>query len=150
MDLRKIKKLIELLEESDLAEMEIREGEECIRLSRASAVAPMAMAPMQAPMAMAPPPAAAPAAVAAPPAVDVPSGHPVPSPMVGTFYSGPDPDSDPFVSVGSTVKPGDTLCIIEAMKTFNPIEADRAGTIQSVNKNTGDPVEFGETMFVIE
>ena len=149
MDLRKIKKLIELLEESDLAEMEIREGEESIRLSRPSAIAPQMTA---APMAMAAP---APAPVAAPVAPaevadPAPAGDTITSPMVGTFYASPDPDSPEYVSVGSTVKVGDPLCIIEAMKTFNPIEAERSGTITSVLKKTGEPVEFGEPMFVIE
>lgn len=154
MDLRKIKKLIELLEESDLAEMEIREGEESIRLSRSTSIA-QAAAYAQAPAMMAPPVAAqapvAPAAAAAPePAPAAPTGHSITSPMVGTFYASPDPDSPAFASVGSSVKTGDTLCIIEAMKTFNPIEADRAGVIKAAHKQNGDPVEFGEVLFVIE
>jgi len=152
MDLRKIKKLIELLEESDLAEMEIREGEESIRLSRSSSTpatpvyagAPAMVAP--APAAPAPAPAnPAPEPVAAPE-----TGHAITSPMVGTFYASPDPDSPAFTSIGSSVKTGDTLGIIEAMKTFNPIEADRAGIIKAVHKQNGDPVEFGEVIFIIE
>ncbi len=151
MDLRKIKKLIELLEESDLAEMEIREGEESIRLSRSTSVvqAPAYAQPM--PMAAAPAPAPVAAAPAvAEPAADEPTGHTITSPMVGTFYASPDPESPAFASVGSNVKTGDTLCIIEAMKTFNPIEADRAGVVKAVHKQNGDPVEFGEVLFVIE
>lgn len=150
MDLRKIKKLIELLEESDLAEMEIREGEESIRLSRSTGVA-QAAAYAPVPAMMAPPvAAAAPAAAALEPVEAEITGHSVTSPMVGTFYASPDPDAPAFASVGSNVKTGDTLCIIEAMKTFNPIEADRAGVVKAAHKQNGDPVEFGEVLFVIE
>jgi len=152
MDLRKIKKLIELLEESDLAEMEIREGEESIRLSRATSVSSV-MVPQAAMPAVAPAPAAAPvpAPAASAPAAEAPvSGHTVTSPMVGTFYASPDPEQPAYVSVGSNVKAGDTLCIIEAMKTFNPVEADRAGTVTAIHKSNGEPVEFGEAIFVID
>lgn len=149
MDIRKIKKLIELLEDSDLAEIEVREGEESIRISRASSV-PVAAAPA-APAA----PAAAPPAPEAATAEEaeggdgLPAGHRVLSPMVGTFYAAPSPDAKPFVEVGSTVQVGDTLCIIEAMKLFNEIEADRAGTIRAILKKNGDPVEYGEPLFII-
>lgn len=145
MDLRKIKKLIELVEDSSLTELEIREGEESVRLSRISQSAPVmtAMAPAL--------PAAAPAAAAPDEAEDDDSRfHKVTSPVVGTYYASADPDSPPFVDVGSVVKPGDTLCIIEAMKIFNAIEADRAGTVREIRKSNGDPVEFAEVLFLID
>jgi acetyl-CoA carboxylase biotin carboxyl carrier protein len=147
MDLRKIKKLIELLEESGIAEIEIKEGEESVRISRAmpqmaSAVPILATAPVAAPMPAAP--SAPVAAVAA-----LPDGHVVTSPMVGTFYAAPSPDSPPFVDVGRQVKVGDPLCIIEAMKIMNPIEADRAGTILSILVENGQPVEFEQPLFII-
>lgn len=155
MDLRKIKKLIDLLEESNLAEIEIREGEESVRLSRLSRSAPtlpVQAAPMAvaAPVAPTAPVAVAPAAdVAAKPGRDLPEGHVVRSPMVGTFYASPNPDAPAFVKVGQTVKAGETLGIIEAMKMFNPIEADVAGTVQAILVSSGRPVEFDEPMFVI-
>lgn len=148
MDLRKIKKLIELVEDSSLTELEIREGEESVRLSRISQPAPImtAMAP-----ALAGVPAAAPATTAAEEAEAEDSRfHKVTSPVVGTYYVSADPDSPPFVDVGGVVKPGDTLCIIEAMKIFNAIEADRAGTVREIRKSNGDPVEFGEVLFLID
>jgi acetyl-CoA carboxylase biotin carboxyl carrier protein len=147
MDIRKIKKLIELLEESNLSEMEIKEGEESIRLSRVSSMA----APVS--------PAAttisvgetSPAPPQAPDGEDLlPVGHPIKSPMVGTFYGAPKPGSEPFVEVGSTVEVGDTLCVIEAMKIFNQIETDAAGTVVAVLKDNGSPVEYGEVLFVID
>jgi|SRR5690606_11982585 len=145
MDIRKVKKLIELLEESQLSEIEISEGEESIRLSRH----PSGMAMP----AYGPPPAPAPVHHApAKPASEVaeePGGHKLTSPMVGTFYASSGPGAPPFVSVGSRVEEGETLCIIEAMKIFNQIEADRSGTIVKVLKNSGDPVEYGETLFII-
>ena len=162
MDLRKIKALIDLLDKSNLAELEIKEGEESIRLARHSAHAPqMMMAPMA--------PQAAPAehptrsAAQAMPAVaataaeaqvgkngkDVPDGHMVRSPMVGTYYASPNPDSPPFVTIGQAVKAGDTLGIIEAMKMFNPIEADVSGTVRAILVSTGRAIEFDEPMFVI-
>ncbi|MDA8421121.1 MAG: acetyl-CoA carboxylase biotin carboxyl carrier protein [Pseudomonadota bacterium] len=147
MDIRKIKKLIEMLEESNLSEIEIREGEETIRLSRVMTVAPVAMA---AAPAHAPPPASAAATPAAEPAATVPSGHIVTSPMVGSFYRSPSPNAAPFVEIGNQVKVGDTLCIIEAMKMLNPIEADKAGTVKAILKENGQPVEYGEPLFVIE
>jgi acetyl-CoA carboxylase biotin carboxyl carrier protein len=155
MDLRKIKKLIDLLEESNLAELEIKEGEEIVRLSRVpkGMVSTMAMAP--APMQMqqrvdAPPAAAAPAEAApSTGAKAVPDGHVVKAPLVGTFYASANPDSPPFAKVGQSVKAGETLGIIEAMKMFNQIEADVAGTVLAVLVSNGQPVEFDEPMFVI-
>lgn len=159
MDLRKIKKLIDLLEESNLTEIEIREGEESVRLSRAStsvAQAPVpvyAAAPVQAaaPVAvpMASPTEAATGSVRNTASAALPDGHVVRSPMVGTFYASPNPDSPAFVKLGQTVKAGDTLGIIEAMKMFNPIEADVAGTVLAIVVTNGKPVEFDEPMFVI-
>ncbi len=148
MDIRKVKKLIEMLEASDLGELEIREGEESIRISRGTSAAG---APIAAPPpAAAPPPSPTPSV--SPPAVAAPTqnGHPVLSPMVGTFYRAPSPDSQPFVEVGVTVSVGDPLCIIEAMKMLNEIEADRAGVVRAILKENGQPVEYGETLFVIE
>ena len=147
MDIRKIKKLIEMLEESNLGEIEIKEGEESIRISRAGSAAPVAQW-MHAP---APAPVAAPAAAQATPAApSLPAGHMVTSPMVGTFYRSPSPSAASFVEVGSQVKVGDTLCIIEAMKILNTIESDKAGTVKAILKENGQPVEFGEPLFVIE
>ena len=159
MDLRKIKKLIDLLEESNLAEIEITEGEESVRLARVpsggyAAPAPM---PMPAPVQHHAEPAraaAAPAASLSAEAVgkstkDVPDGHTVRSPMVGTYYASPAPDKPAFVKVGQVVKAGDTLGIIEAMKMFNPIEADVSGTVRAILVENGQPIEFDEPMFVI-
>ena len=148
MDIRKIKKLIEMLEESNLAEIEIREGEESIRISRASSVAP-SVAAQPGPIGASPPiQAAVVEAASAEPAV--PSGHVIVSPMVGTFYRAASPGGPPFVEVGSRVNVGDTLCIIEAMKMLNEIEADRAGVVRAILKENGQPVEYGEALFVIE
>jgi len=146
MDLRKIKKLIELLEESNLAELEIHEGEESVRLSRPAAGPAVAQA--------APVPAAAPAAPAPEPAAEsdqekMEDGEIVRSPMVGTFYDRPNPDADPFVQEGQSVNRGDTLCLIEAMKMFNQIESEFAGTVVSVLVESGQPVEFDQPLFVI-
>ena len=155
MDLRKIKKLIDLLEESNLAELEIKEGEETVRLSRIPKGAVTAMpaaAPAPAPhQVRVEPPAAAPAAAPSAPAAEktMPEGHVVTAPMVGTFYASQNPESPPFVKVGQKVKAGDTLGIIEAMKMFNQIEADVAGTVVAVLVSNGQPVEFDEPMFVI-
>lgn len=146
MDIRKIKKLIELLEESGIAELEIKEGEESVRISRQSTSQPVAMAaPVQA--VPAPPSAATPASEPAPAES---SGHKIKSPMVGTYYAAPSPTAGPFVSVGHEVSVGDTLCIIEAMKMMNQIEADTAGTIKHIMLENGDPVEFDQVLFVIE
>jgi len=158
MDIRKVKKLIELLEESGIAEIEIHEGEESVRISRhpsgAQIVTQMAMPPGAAPSAPAPAPAPAEAAPAqekpAGSEEGLPPGHVVTAPMVGTFYRAPSPGAPPFVEVGSKVKEGDTLCIIEAMKMLNQIEADRAGTIAAILVENGQPVEFGQPLFVIE
>jgi acetyl-CoA carboxylase biotin carboxyl carrier protein len=154
MDLRKIKKLIDLLEESNLAELEIKEGEEVVRLSRvpkggvtvAAAPAPVmhAPAPAAAPVAQVTP--VAPAEAGAP---NLPAGHVVKAPMVGTFYASATPGAAAFVKVGQQVKAGETLGIIEAMKMFNQIEADVAGTVQAILVENGQPVEFDQPMFVI-
>jgi len=155
MDIRKVKKLIELLEESGLAELEITEGEESVRISRHAAGGPVqyAMPPMPYPAAA--PAAAAPAAATAgtagaAPAASGPAGHKVLSPMVGTYYEAPSPDSPPFVKIGDQVKAGDTLCIIEAMKMMNQIEADVSGKVVAALARNGEPVEFGQALFVIE
>ena len=152
MDIRKIKKLIELLEESGISEIEIKEGEESVRISRQSTVAPQTV--VAAPVAPAPAPAqpaaAQPAAAPATVAAQEPRGHHVKSPMVGTFYGSASPTSSPFVKEGQSVNIGDTLCIIEAMKMMNQIEADKAGTITSIMVENGSPVEFDQVLFVIE
>jgi acetyl-CoA carboxylase biotin carboxyl carrier protein len=157
MDLRKIKKLIDLLEESNLAEIEIKEGEESVRLARTpkgSYAAPMAYAaPAPAPAEARPMPMSSPTEAStggsAKPGNALPEGHVVRSPMVGTFYSSPSPDKPVFVTVGQQVKAGETLAIIEAMKMFNPIEADASGTIVAILGETGQPVEFDQPLFVI-
>jgi acetyl-CoA carboxylase biotin carboxyl carrier protein len=147
MDIRKVKKLIELLDESGIAEIEITEGEESVRISRygtGAAPAPMVMA--------APAPAAAPAGGAAP-AVHAESeedGYEVAAPMVGTFYAASSPGAAPYVQVGDRVNEGDTLCIIEAMKMMNQIEAEVSGVIKSIRLQNGEPVEYGQTMIVID
>ena len=149
MDLRKLKKLIDLVEASGIAELEITEGEEKVRIAKSIAGAPMMMA--QAPqMFHAAAPAAAPVPVAAAPAEDaVPEGHVVRSPMVGTFYRAPAPGAKNFAEVGQSVNAGDTLCIIEAMKLLNEIEADQGGVIKAILVENGQPVEYGEPLFVI-
>lgn len=149
MDIRKVKKLIELLEESGVAEIEIHEGEESVRISRQSQTLTAAV------------PAAAPAPAPAPQSAPAPqpeesaaseevSGHQVTSPLVGTFYRAPSPNAKSFVEVGQKVSVGDTLCIIEAMKIMNQIEADKAGVVKAVLVENGEPVEFGEPLFVID
>lgn len=153
MDIRKVKKLIELLEESDVAEIEIHEGEESVRISRnstaAAAMAMPAMMPQTAAPAAAP---AAPAAASPAPEESEPeiSGHAVRSPMVGTFYRSPSPGSKPFVEVGQQVSAGDTLCIIEAMKILNQIESDKSGTVKQILVENGEPVEYNEPLFIID
>jgi len=151
MDIRSIRKLIEIVEESNIAEIEIKEGEHNIRITRSREPVMMA-APMQqqAPMQQAPAAAATPMGTEAPAAAPEVSGHKVTSPMVGTFYASPSPDAGAFVKVGDKVAEGDTLCIIEAMKIMNPIESDVAGTVKQILGVNGDPVEFGQPLFVIE
>ena len=147
MDIRKVKKLIELLEESQIAEIEIHEGEESVRISRLQSVAPVAAAPVAVAAPVAAAPALAPEPASAEPVKH--EGHTITSPMVGTFYEAPSPGAKPFVEVGQQVNVGDTLCIIEAMKMLNQIEADKAGTISARLVENGQPVEFGQSLFVI-
>tara|TARA_R110002049_G_scaffold287467_5_gene469494 strand:+ start:859 stop:1317 length:459 start_codon:yes stop_codon:yes gene_type:complete len=152
MDIRKIKKLIDLIQESDVAEIEIKEGEESVRISRASATAPIMMASPNMQQQYAPAPVAdqAPAA----PALEAPApanlDKAVKSPMVGTFYRSSSPESASFIEVGQTVAAGDVICIIEAMKMFNQIESDRSGIVKAVLVENGNPVEFGEPLVIIE
>jgi acetyl-CoA carboxylase biotin carboxyl carrier protein len=150
MDIRKVKKLIELLEESGIAEIEIKEGEESVRISRgisstghSQIVLPSAAQPTMLPAAVEHPPTQE-------STPEVPSGHSVNSPMVGTFYEAPAPGQAPFVEVGQSVNIGDTLCIIEAMKMLNQIEADKSGTIKAKLVENAQPVEFGQALFIIE
>jgi acetyl-CoA carboxylase biotin carboxyl carrier protein len=150
MDIRKVKKLIELLEESGISEIEISEGEESVRISRYPKPGTVTMTQAPAPAAAAPPPASAPAATPEAAAAPAVRGQQVTAPMVGTFYSGPAPGAKPFVEIGSEVKPGDTLCVIEAMKMMNQIESEFAGRVVSVLVENGNPVEFGQPLFVIE
>jgi len=155
LDIRKVKKLIELLEESGIAEIEIKEGEEAVRISRMPTggfVTHMQAPMMQAPAAIAAPVAAPAAAGAAPaaPAARHANEHVVAAPMVGTFYAAATPGAKPFVEIGSEVKEGQVLCIIEAMKMMNQIESDKAGKITAIMATNGDPVEFGQPLFVIE
>lgn len=146
MDIRKVKKLIELLEESNINEIEIKEGEESVRISRGSnlVAAPVAAAPMAvAPVAAAPAPAAP---VAAAPVAAPANNNALKSPMVGTFYRSPSPTSPAFIEVGSTVKVGDPICIVEAMKMMNQIEADKAGVVEAILVEDGQPVEFDQPL----
>jgi len=150
MDLRKLKTLIELVESSGIAELEIQEGEERVRITRApvSGTGPSA-APAPVQVAAAPMPAPAPALALVPAAPAEQEGHLVKSPMVGTFYRAASPGAKPFVEVGDSVQVGDTLCIIEAMKLMNEIEADKAGVVKQVLAENGQPVEFGQPLVVI-
>lgn len=148
MDLRKLKTLIDLVAESGIAELEVTEGEDKVRIAKFGP-APVA-ASLAATVAV---PATAPAAAAVSvtvPAEEAPAGHIVKSPMVGTFYRSPNPESPSFVEVGSAVKPGDTLCIIEAMKLLNEIEAEISGTVRQILVENGQPVEYGQALFVVE
>lgn len=150
MDIRSIRKLIEIVEESNIAEIEIKEGEHTVRISRNKEPiimhsAPMPQYSMQQPM---PVPAAAPSE--APAAAPVETGQKITSPMVGTYYAAPSPDSADFTKVGQKINAGDTLCIIEAMKIMNPIEAEVSGVIKQILVQNGEPVEFGQTLFIIE
>jgi len=154
MDIRKVKKLIELLEESGISEIEIKEGEESVRISRGPIGGVM---PQYIAAPYAPPPAAAAPALAAPAAALTPAQarrkddkNIVPSPMVGTFYAAASPTNPPFVQIGDEVKAGQILCIIEAMKMMNQIESDRAGKITAIMVKNGDPVEFGQPLFAVE
>jgi acetyl-CoA carboxylase biotin carboxyl carrier protein len=160
MDLRKLKTLIDLVAESGIAELEITEGDGKVRIVKSPQQVAMGYAPMN-PVTMAPeapramqaaePPAAPPAPVAAAPAEPTaPSGHVLKSPMVGTFYRSANPNSSSFVEIGSQVKEGDTLCIVEAMKLMNEIEADHAGTVKAILVENGQPVEYGQPLFLIE
>jgi acetyl-CoA carboxylase biotin carboxyl carrier protein len=153
LDIRKVKKLIELLEESGIAEIEIKEGEEAVRISRM----PTGPAVSHAAPVYAPAPAAAPVAAPAPVTSGAPaaparraSEHVIAAPMVGTFYAAATPGAKPFVEIGSEVKEGQVLCIIEAMKMMNQIESDKAGRITAIMATNGDPVEFGQPLFVVE
>ena len=152
MDIRKIKKLIELLEESGIAEIEIKEGEEAVRISRMPSGEATAQPLSPAATVAAAPPPAAPAAPAVESAAakPKPSEHVITAPMVGTFYAAPSPGAKPFVEIGDEIKVGQVLCVIEAMKMMNQIEADRAGRITSIMARNGDPVEFGQPLFVVE
>ena len=148
MDIRKVKKLIELLEESGISEIEIHEGEESVRISRHSTAPAWGPPPPVSYVAGAPAQPAGGETAAAPP--PPPAGHTVAAPMVGTFYSAPSPGAKPFVQIGSKVEVGDTLCIIEAMKMMNQIESDAAGTVVAILAENGEPVEFDQPLFVIE
>ena len=157
MDIRKVKKLIELLEESGIDEIEIKEGEESVRISRnrhSLAAQPVTYQAAPAPVAQ-PAPVAAPAASPepaapnAPAAGNEPEGHKLRSPMVGTFYRSPSPDAKAFVEVGQSVKAGDTLCIVEAMKMMNQIEADRSGVVRAILVENAEPVEYDQPLFII-
>jgi acetyl-CoA carboxylase biotin carboxyl carrier protein len=148
MDLRKLKKLIDLVQESGISELEVTEGEEKVRIAKQLVAAPIAHHVVAAPAAVAAAPTAAPAAAASSePAL--PAGHIVKSPMVGTFYRASSPDAKSFVEVGDSVKEGQTLCIVEAMKLLNEIESDASGVIKAILVENGQPVEFGEPLFVI-
>jgi len=153
MDIRKVKKLIELLDESGIAEIEITEGEESVRISRYAQSAPVAAAPP--PVAVAAP-GNAPAPVAGAPAASPPPAEPedegflIAAPMVGTFYASSSPGAAPYVQVGDRINEGDTLCIIEAMKMMNQIEADVSGVVKSIRVQNGEPVEYGQTLIVID
>lgn len=154
MDIRKVKKLIELLEESGIGEIEIKEGEESVRISRGVSAPTMSMqmpsyAPPGVPMAAAPPSAPPAPAAGETDSKPVAAGNVVKSPMVGTFYRSPSPSSPSFVEVGKTVKAGDVLCIVEAMKMMNQIEADISGTVSAVLVENGEPVEFDQPLFSI-
>ncbi|HLX81487.1 MAG TPA: acetyl-CoA carboxylase biotin carboxyl carrier protein [Burkholderiales bacterium] len=157
MDLRKLKKLIDLVQESGIAELEITEGEERVRIARGGVVNVTPLAAVDpgvvpAPAAAGPAPAAASASSPAPASAEAapaPEGHVVKSPMVGTFYRAPSPDATPFVDVGATIKEGETVCVIEAMKLMNEIECDASGVIKAILVENGQPVEYGQALFII-
>jgi len=146
MDLRKLKKLIDLVQESGIAELEITEGEEKVRIAKSGqvTVAPAASAPAAAPLA-----SAAPATAEAPVAPAAERGHTMKAPMVGTFYRASAPDAPPFVEIGQSIKEGQTICIVEAMKLMNEIEADASGTVVAILVENGQPVEYGQPLFII-
>ena len=149
MDLRKLKKLIDLVQESGIAELEITEGEERVRIARAGIPAPAPVA-VTLPAAPATAPATAPASAASPAAAEAKQeGHVVKAPMVGTFYRSPSPDAKPFAETGQAVKQGDTICIIEAMKLMNEIECDATGVVKAILVENGQPVEYGQPLFII-
>jgi acetyl-CoA carboxylase biotin carboxyl carrier protein len=148
MDLRKLKKLIDLVQESGIGEIEITEGEEKVRISRQAAAPPYILASGMQPMSMGAAPAASAEALTPPPAE--PKGHVLKSPMVGTFYRAPSPGAPSFVDVGQAVTKGQTLCIIEAMKLLNEIESDVSGTVKAILVESGQPVEYGQPLFLIE
>ncbi|HYX65326.1 MAG TPA: acetyl-CoA carboxylase biotin carboxyl carrier protein [Burkholderiales bacterium] len=148
MDLRKLKKLIDLVQESGIAELEITEGEEKVKIVKGGVVS-VAAAPVAAAPAAERPPAPAAAAPSTPEPEAAPEGHVVKAPMVGTFYRSPSPDAKAFVDVGQTVKEGDTICIIEAMKLMNEIEADGAGVVKAILVENGQPVEYGQPLFIL-
>ena len=151
MDIRKIKKLIELLHDTDVAEIEISEGEESVRITRGSTNQVFVQTPqMTAPQAVAAQTATPQTVSDEPPGVVAPAGHQVKSPMVGTFYRSPSPDAVAFIEIGSEVKQGDTLCIVEAMKMMNQIEVDRAGTVTAIHAENGEPVEFDQPLITVE
>ena len=147
MDIRKVKKLIELLEESNVQEIEIKEGEESVRISRGGNTVQMVAAPAAAPAPIAA--AVAPAAAQAPVESAAPAGHAVCSPMVGTFYQSASPETPPFISVGQSINKGDVVCIVEAMKMMNQIEADQSGVVQAILVKDGEPVEFDQQLVII-
>jgi len=152
MDLRKLKKLIDLVQESGIAELEITEGEEKVKIVKGGAIS-VSAAPIMAMPALAAPAASVPVAAAAPAATETPEagqeGHVVKAPMVGTFYRSSSPDAKPFVEVGQAVKEGDTICIIEAMKLMNEIEADASGVVKAILVENGQPVEYGQPLFIL-
>jgi acetyl-CoA carboxylase biotin carboxyl carrier protein len=150
MDIRKIKKLIELIEESGVEEIEIHEGEESVRISRRSIQTPAPQQQIYSPAPIGTPiSAAAPTAELAEPESDIPAGHTVKSPMVGTFYRSPAPGASAFTGVGQSVKEGDTICIVEAMKMMNQIEADKSGIVEAILVEEGEPVEFDQPLVII-
>ena len=157
MDIRKVKKLIELLEESAISEIEIKEGEESVRISRANSAPVYAQPAQPVPAAASAPPIAPPAATIPPPATPAApaveeevDGTVINSPMVGTYYTSPSPGAPSFVKVGQTIKPGDTICIVEAMKILNQIEAEVGGVVKKLLVEDGQPVEFGEPLMIVE
>jgi acetyl-CoA carboxylase biotin carboxyl carrier protein len=150
MDLRKLKKLIDLVQESGIAELEVTEGEERVKIVRSGRPAPETVVTVPAPSTPATAAGAAPAAAPAAAEPAAPEGHAVKSPMVGTFYRASAPDAKPFVEVGDTVKAGQTVCIIEAMKLMNEIESDQDGVVKAILAENGQPVEYGEPLFIIE